>query len=204
MCKCLQDCFRIYTFALVIQIGLCIGYLTTYRLKHPHTPVQDVIKRVCEVIIHAAPPGIPTVMIFCGGSSRGRLQRQGVTMHAVDLLKSSGEVEVACFDKTGTLTGSTVSVCHCWSCRLLDCLRRQDNVWLLQRVHAGPSWAHDPMNAPWSRVMVHTWCNKPFDRNQCDQNQATVSQVSACKAAALMTRAQVTHCILNIKQKLAR
>ena len=52
--------------------------------------------------------GVPAVMMFCGASNRGRLQRQGITMHALDCLKSVGEVEICVLDKTGTLTGSVV------------------------------------------------------------------------------------------------
>ena len=50
-------------------------------------------------------------MQLCGGSNRGRLQQNGVTVHAVDLLKSTGEMTVVCLDKTGTLTGSRVGEC---------------------------------------------------------------------------------------------
>ena len=110
-CFTLQDVLRIYAFALIIQVGLCMVYLATYRGRHPHTPAGDVVRRICEVVIHAAPPGIPTVMMFVGGSNRGRLQKNGVTVHAVDLLKSTGEITVACLDKTGTLTGSRVGGC---------------------------------------------------------------------------------------------
>lgn len=97
-----------YSFALVIQLALFAVYLATYRFQHPHTPAGDVVKRMCEIFIHAAPPGIVAVMLFCGASNRGRLQRQGITMHAVDCLKSVGEVEICVLDKTGTLTGSVV------------------------------------------------------------------------------------------------
>ena len=61
------------------------------------------------MVVHAAPPGVPAVMLFCGGTSRGWLDQRGVELLSPDALKISGETEVVAFDKTGTLTGSVVS-----------------------------------------------------------------------------------------------
>ena len=52
-----------YSFALVIQLMLCAVYLGSYRLQHPHTPAGDVVKRMCEIVIHAAPAGNACLLV---------------------------------------------------------------------------------------------------------------------------------------------
>lgn len=108
LADCLQDCIRLYLFAFVAQLLLMMTYLLMFRLRHTHTPAGDVIKRGFETIIHAAPPAVPAVMIFSGGSNIGRLQAEGTAMNTPDLLKPLGETDVIAMDKTGTLTGSAV------------------------------------------------------------------------------------------------
>lgn len=104
----LQDCARLYGLALVAQLVIFIAY--AIRAAHFKPPMGAIVRRVLDMIVHAAPPGVPAVMLFCGGSSRGWLEQKGVELLTPDALKISGETEVAAFDKTGTLTGSLVSM----------------------------------------------------------------------------------------------
>lgn len=109
MHACLQDCFRLYAYALFIQLILYTVYLIHYWQVPYHTPLRDVIQRTFEIIVHAAPPGVPTVLLFSSASHIGRFRQQGIIVHEPDRLKSAGETQICLFDKTGTLTGSSVS-----------------------------------------------------------------------------------------------
>ena len=158
---CLQDCLRLYAYGLVCQLFLLTAYLTCFQRLHRHTAAGDVVKRCFEVILHAAPPGVPAVLMFSGGSKRGALQAQGTTMHAPDLLKAVGETTLVAFDKTGTLTGSAVSAhCNplwsiCYGCCCCCC-------------PSGAAKCTQCMQAPLLQAcLVHAtclWCVHPIER----------------------------------------
>ncbi len=68
---CLQDVFKLYAFSLVLQVLIFIPY--AIKAMHFKQSTCDTVLRVLDALVHAAPPGIPAVMLFCGGFSKGAL-----------------------------------------------------------------------------------------------------------------------------------
>ena len=87
------------------------------RAAHFHQTVGQGISRLLDAFLHAAPPGLPAVMLFCGGNGRGRLAKQGINLVFPEKLGLAACTTVVAFDKTGTLTGTAVSAlqryCRC-------------------------------------------------------------------------------------------
>ncbi len=105
----LQDVFRLYAFALCLQIIIHILYFTK-AAAFQQTPV-DVVRKLLDMLMYAAPVGVPTVMMIIGNIGTVRLARENISLMFPEALKLGALADVVCFDKTGTLTHSAVSLC---------------------------------------------------------------------------------------------
>lgn len=103
----MQDVFRLYAFALVIQVCIFIVYITLGRPFKPSS--GTLIRRLLDMGVHAAPPGLPACWLVAGAASRRRLAKQGIKLVFPEVLQKGACADIVCFDKTGTLTGSMVS-----------------------------------------------------------------------------------------------
>ena len=65
------------------------------------------------MVLYAAPPGLPLVLLVIGGVARSFLMRDGLNLLFPEIIQRGAVVDVICFDKTGTLTDSTVSINEC-------------------------------------------------------------------------------------------
>ena len=102
-----QDVFTLYASSLVVQFLILIPY--AMQATHFRQTPRDIALRVLDTLVYAAPLGIITVMLFCGGGSMVRLGKQGINLVFADVLKAAAQTSVVSFDKTGTLTGNVVS-----------------------------------------------------------------------------------------------
>jgi len=105
----MQDILRLYAFSLLLQLVIMIPYII--RAHHFAQSTGQIVQKVLDMLVHAAPPAIPAVMVLCGLSVTLRLRRQGINLMFQEVLMSAGGTEVVCFDKTGTLTGAAVRLC---------------------------------------------------------------------------------------------
>ncbi len=103
-----QDCFRLYLRALIVQLLIFIAYAVSIPRFKP--PASAIAKRVLDIGLHAAPVGVPVIMVFCSIAAREWLKPKSIEELRPGTFKIVGETEVVAFDKTGTLTGSLVSV----------------------------------------------------------------------------------------------
>ena len=104
----LQDVLRLYAFSALLQLLIFIPYAA--RAAHFHQSARSIAIRILDAFLHAAPPGLPAVMLFCGGANRGRLAKQGINLVFPEKLGLAAGTTVVAFDKTGTLTGTVVSI----------------------------------------------------------------------------------------------
>ena len=131
-CRCftplpttVQDMFRLYLFALALQICLLIPYMLKARARRQTG--LEVACTVLDTLTFAAPPGLPSLMLLVGIVASQRLKKDSLQLMFPEILKRGAAVDVVCFDKTGTLTHSAVSwqymdthnhsgLCqsHCW------------------------------------------------------------------------------------------
>ena len=79
------------------------------RAAHFHESGSDVLNRLLGCVVHAAPLGLPALMIFISSVNMLRLNHKGIIVIFPEALRLISGATVACFDKTGTLTGSQVS-----------------------------------------------------------------------------------------------
>ena len=64
----MQDVFRLYAFALVIQTCIFIVYII---MGQPFQPSwSSIIRQVANTAVHAAPPGLPACWLVAGAASR--------------------------------------------------------------------------------------------------------------------------------------
>lgn len=106
----LQEIAYLYLFGLVLQCIILVPYII--KASHaPQTP-KDICLRVADLVIYAAPPGVPLVIQVIGVVARGLLRQDGLELLFPEIIQRGAAVDVVCFDKTGTLTESTVS-CTC-------------------------------------------------------------------------------------------
>ena len=102
----MQDTFRLYAFALCIQLLIHVPYLlkaTTFK----QTP-GDVVFKLADILLLAAPVGVPTVMLLTGRVVYRRLARENIAWMFPEALKVGALADIVCFDKTGILTHSVV------------------------------------------------------------------------------------------------
>ena len=105
----MQDVFHLYAFGLCLQLFNHICYFLK-AAKFKQTPA-DVVLRMLDMCLYAAPVGIPTVMLLVGRIAHHRLAREKISLMFPEALKVGALTDVVCFDKTGTLTHSAVSLC---------------------------------------------------------------------------------------------
>ena len=109
-CSCvlvaLQDIYQYCAFALILQLGLFVLYLSRAR-RHAQTAGM-VVQRLVEVVIAAVPSQIPAVIDLAVLRCAIVLQGQNIHIHDTAGIKNASAAEVVVFDKTGTLTGSIV------------------------------------------------------------------------------------------------
>ena len=103
-----QDCFRLYIRSFIIQLLIFIAYALNIPRFKPSAGA--IAKRVLDIGLHAAPVGVPVIMIFCSIAAREWLKPKSIEELRPGTFKIVGETEVVAFDKTGTLTGSLVSM----------------------------------------------------------------------------------------------
>lgn len=114
---CLQDIGLLYLAAFVIQCFILIPYLM--KLSDHHQDVTHIVWRLLDMIIYAAPPGLPLILIVIGIAARSHLKKDGLTLLFPEMIKHAAEIDVVCFDKTGTLTHTSVRLRHSASLLLL-------------------------------------------------------------------------------------
>lgn len=61
------------------------------------------------MLIFAAPPGLPLVLMLVGAVAQSVLVKDGVLLLRPETIRPGAAVDMVCFDKTGTLTSSMVS-----------------------------------------------------------------------------------------------
>ena len=98
---------QLYAFSLFLQLLLLIPYLI--KARHFGQTSKEAVHKALDLLVHAAPPAIPAVMLLCGFAVAIRLVKQDIRLMFPEVLKLAADTEVVCFDKTGTLTGSVVS-----------------------------------------------------------------------------------------------
>lgn len=103
----LQDIGSLYLFALVLQCFIFIPYI----IKAPQhgQDAKQVAWHLLDLVIYAAPPGLPLVLMLIGAVARSVLLKDGLMLLFPEIIKRGAAVDVVCFDKTGTLTDSLVS-----------------------------------------------------------------------------------------------
>ena len=104
-------CCRICYISMALKLALQLLILAPYFVKASQfeQSAKDVVLRVLDMLVHAAPPAIPAVMLLCGFSSLIRLRKQYINLIFREELNLAAGVDTVCFDKTSTLTGSVVS-----------------------------------------------------------------------------------------------
>ncbi|DBA98830.1 TPA: hypothetical protein ACH3X1_014592 [Trebouxia sp. C0004] len=105
-----KDTFRLYAFALTLQLLNLICYAWRASAAYPQTPGVWAIKLV-DTLTYSAPPSIPTIFLVLTYIARVRLDRAGISLLYSKALNVGAYVNMVCFDKTGTLTDS-VAVLH--------------------------------------------------------------------------------------------
>ncbi len=117
----MQDILRLYAFSLLLQLVIMIPYVI--KAHHFAQSTGQIVRKVLDMLVHAAPPAVPAVMVLCGLSVTLRLRRQGINLMFPEVLMSAGGTEVVCFDKTGTLTGAVVRFCTRLNVCTQKCMR---------------------------------------------------------------------------------
>lgn len=103
----MQDVMKLYIFALILEVAIFIPYCL--KALQFQQSVANMLLHLADALVHAAPPGLPAIMLFCGFFSMVRLAKKGTQVFPPILrLREGSKITVACFDKTGTLTGSAV------------------------------------------------------------------------------------------------
>jgi len=64
----MQDVFRLYAFALVLQLCIFIVYITAGQPFRPSS--GTVMRQLANAAVHAAPPGLPACWLVAGAASR--------------------------------------------------------------------------------------------------------------------------------------
>jgi len=103
----LQDIACLYLFALALQCFIFIPYI----IKAPQhmQDAKQVVWHLLDLVIYAAPPGLPLLLMLVGAVARNILMKDGLMLLFPEIIKRGAAVDVVCFDKTGTLTDSLVS-----------------------------------------------------------------------------------------------
>ena len=105
----MQDTFRLYAFALSLQLINLSSFAWRASVAYPQTPGAYVIK-LLDTLTYSAPPSIPTIFLVLTYIARMRLDKAGMSLLYSKVLNVGANVNMVCFDKTGTLTDSVVSL----------------------------------------------------------------------------------------------
>ncbi|KAL0021224.1 hypothetical protein WJX79_004043 [Trebouxia sp. C0005] len=100
----LLDYLWFCSFALGLQLCVLMLFLSSIRWHHPSNAY--IAKRLLDMLIAAAPTGVPTVTTFALGRCMRQLGRRRIDVLRPEKIKNLADVQVVCLDKTGTLTGS--------------------------------------------------------------------------------------------------
>ncbi|DBA94899.1 TPA: hypothetical protein ACH3X1_002432 [Trebouxia sp. C0004] len=102
------DIARLYLFALVLQCFIFIPYI----IKAPRhgQDAKQVLWQLLDLVIYAAPPGLPLLLMLIGAVARSILLKDGLMLLFPEIIKRGAAVDVVCFDKTGTLTDSLANL----------------------------------------------------------------------------------------------
>lgn len=90
-----------------MQIIIHIPYFVRAATTFKQGPV-DVVRKVLDIGLYAAPVGLPTIMMVTGRVGYQRLARERIALMFPESLRIGALADVVCFDKTGTLTHSVV------------------------------------------------------------------------------------------------
>ena len=99
---------KLYLFALVLEVAIFIPYCL--KASHFQQSGGDMLLHLADAVVHAAPPGLPAIMLFSGAFGVVRLARKGTLVVFPQILREGSQITVACFDKTGTLTENAVGL----------------------------------------------------------------------------------------------
>ena len=89
----MQDIFRQYAFCLLVQFIIFIPYAV--RARHFQQTAHAIILRLLDVVVHAAPPGIPIALLWVGAVSKLRLGRLGLDLVFPKALGLTAETKLA-------------------------------------------------------------------------------------------------------------
>lgn len=86
--------------------------LIPYIIKAPqhYQDTKHIVWRLLDLVLFAAPPGLPLVLMVIGAAARSELKKDGLMLMFPEIIKRGAVVDIVLFDKTGTLTSSTVSL----------------------------------------------------------------------------------------------
>lgn len=108
----LQDMFCLYAFAFFLQLLIHIPYFIK-AATFKQTSVQ-VVHRLLDILIYAAPVGTPTIFMLIGRLGHVRMATANLDLKFPEAMQLGCMTDVVCFDKTGTLTHSAVRLrCRC-------------------------------------------------------------------------------------------
>ncbi len=96
----------LYGFAFALQLCIFVAY--AYKASHFHQTPLDIVHRLVDMLLRAAPPGLPSVFLLLGAVARQRLDKDGIVLLYPKALRLAASVDLVAFDKTGTLTDSVV------------------------------------------------------------------------------------------------
>lgn len=69
---------------------------------------MNVVRKVLDIGLYAAPVGVPTILMVTGRVGYRRLASEKIALMFPESLRVGALADVVCFDKTGTLTYSVV------------------------------------------------------------------------------------------------
>jgi cation-transporting P-type ATPase E len=92
--------------ALVVGLGLLLGYSLYHRHVGVHTAVATSVAGVVSLI----PEGLVVLVSLTYAVAAVRMSRRGVLAQQLNAIESLASVDTICIDKTGTLTEPTLRV----------------------------------------------------------------------------------------------
>ena len=102
----LQEVFKLYRFAILLQLVVLIPYLL--KARHFQQRAGQVICKLLDTMMHAASPAVPTAYFLCAFGLRARLRQIDISLTSNNVLNVGASCNIVCFDKTGTLTEAEV------------------------------------------------------------------------------------------------
>ena len=103
-----QDVAKFYLLVGLVQLIMYFSTLVP-DLTEAHGSPTIALLELLVVVINAARPVLPAVLVFVRIVCLMRLRYQGVTVSNTQMMLTAGHLDVVLFDKTGTLTVEQVS-----------------------------------------------------------------------------------------------